>query len=110
MKKILTEAAQIGQAASRTVVIPPPRGGGIRALSRTRCGTMPLWIGGYTMETPPPMVTRDGVVPIPATGATDAQRPHLDVLLCHRYHARDDHETARRRVPVSHGFQRCRWK
>ena len=68
MKKILTEAAQIGQAASRTVVYRPRAAEGF-GLYPNSMWYNPLWIGGYTMETPPPMVTRDGVVPIPATGA-----------------------------------------
>ena len=28
-----------------------------------------LWVGGYTFETPPPLVTKEGIKPFPATGA-----------------------------------------
>ena len=28
-----------------------------------------LWVGGYTFETPPPLVTGNGIEPLPATGA-----------------------------------------
>ena len=27
-----------------------------------------LWVGGYTFETPPPLVTKEGIKPFPATG------------------------------------------
>ncbi len=27
-----------------------------------------LWVGGYTFETPPPLVTKEGIKPLPATG------------------------------------------
>ena len=68
MRKILTEAAAVGQATSRAIVYRPRESEGF-ALYPGSSWVNPLWIGGYTMETPPPMVTREGVVPFPPTGA-----------------------------------------
>ena len=68
MKKLLTEAAQIGQATSRTLVYRPRDAEGFRLYPNSMWYN-PLWIGGYTMETPPPMITKEGVVPIKPTGA-----------------------------------------
>ena len=68
MKKILTEAAAVGQATSRTVVFRARESEGFQVYP----GSMwinALWLGGYTMETPPPMVTKEGIVPFPPTGA-----------------------------------------
>jgi hypothetical protein len=30
---------------------------------------LPLWVGGYSFETPPPLVTENGIEPLPRTGA-----------------------------------------
>jgi hypothetical protein len=30
---------------------------------------LPLWVGGYSFETPPPLVTKEGIKPLPPTGA-----------------------------------------
>ena len=68
MRKILTEAAAVGQATSRAIVYRPRESEGF-ALYPGSSWVNPLWVGGYTMETPPPMVTREGVVPFPPTGA-----------------------------------------
>lgn len=68
MRKILTEAAAVGQATSRTIVFRPRESEGF-ALYPGSMWMNPLWVGGYTMETPPPMVTREGIKPFPPTGA-----------------------------------------
>lgn len=68
MRRVLTEAAAIGQATSRAIVYRPRESEGF-ALYPGSMWLNPLWVGGYTMETPPPMVTREGVVPFPPTGA-----------------------------------------
>jgi hypothetical protein len=68
MRTILTEAAAIGQATSRAIVYRPRESEGF-ALYPGSMWLNPLWVGGYTMETPPPMVTKEGVVPFPPTGA-----------------------------------------
>jgi hypothetical protein len=69
MRRILTDAAAIGTAAARTV--------GFRAREEEGFALYPdsawynqLWVGGYTFETPPPLVSPDGTVtPLPSTGA-----------------------------------------
>ena len=69
MKKILTDAAAIGNAAARTLNWRwrPSDGGYYYEHSNW---LNPLFLGGYNMETPPPAVSADGVItPYPPTGA-----------------------------------------
>lgn len=68
MRKILTEAAAVAEATSRTLVYRPRESEGF-SLYPGSSWTNPLWVGGYTMETPPPMATRAGIEPLPPTGA-----------------------------------------
>ena len=68
MRKILSDAAAVGQATSRTIVFRPRESEGFALYPGSSWVNM-LWVGGYTMETPPPMVTREGIVPFPPTGA-----------------------------------------
>jgi hypothetical protein len=69
MKKILTDAAAIGNAAARTLNWRwRPSDGGYYYENSTWFN--PLFLGGYNMETPPPQVSADGVItPYPPTGA-----------------------------------------
>ena len=69
MKKILTDAAAIGNAAARTLNFKwRPSDGGYYYPNSTWFN--PLFLGGYDMETPPPEVSADGVItPNPPTGA-----------------------------------------
>ena len=69
MKKILTDAAAIGNAAARTLNFKwRPSDGGYYYPNSTWFN--PLFLGGYNMETPPPEVSADGVItPNPPTGA-----------------------------------------
>ena len=69
MKKILTDAAAIGNAAARTLNLKwRPSDGGYYYSNSTWFN--PLFLGGYNMETPPPQVSADGVItPYPPTGA-----------------------------------------
>jgi hypothetical protein len=69
MKKILTDAAAIGNAAARTLNFRwRPTDGGYYYPNSTWFN--PLFLGGYNMETPPPQVSADGVItPYPPTGA-----------------------------------------
>jgi hypothetical protein len=69
MKKILTDAAAIGNAAARTLNWNwRPSDGGYYYPDSTWFN--PLFLGGYTFETPPPQVSADGVItPYPPTGA-----------------------------------------
>jgi len=68
MKKILADAAAVGNAAGRLFnwrVVEYPGWG---YYPNSGWGSM-LWEGGYTFETPPPMVTEEGIKPFPPTGA-----------------------------------------
>ena len=68
MKKILTEAAAVGQATSRTLVYGARDAEGF-ALYPGSSWINPLWVGGYNFETPPPLPTPEGIKPFPDTGA-----------------------------------------
>ena len=69
MKKILTDAAAIGNATARTLNWRWRRSdGGYYYENSNWCN--PLFLGGYNMETQPPQVSADGVItPYPPTGA-----------------------------------------
>jgi hypothetical protein len=70
MKKILTEAAKVGNAAGRSLNWRPgqPHPDWFY-YENSSWGSM-LWEGGYTFETPPPQFTREGMFkPNPHTGA-----------------------------------------
>ena len=66
MKRILTEAAAIGNATGRALDF---RGREKWAYYPNSSWQNMLFEGGYTFETPPPMVTPEGIKPFPATGA-----------------------------------------
>jgi hypothetical protein len=66
MKKILTDAAHVGNATGRTLCF---RFREKWAFYPKSSWQNPLFEGGYGFETPPPLVTRDGVQPFPPTGA-----------------------------------------
>jgi hypothetical protein len=66
MKKILTDAAAVGSATGRT----------LNWRMREKWAYYPgsawgnmLFEGGYGFETPPPLVTKEGIKPFPPTGA-----------------------------------------
>ncbi len=70
MKKILTDAAAVGAAAGRSLnwrfAEEHPEW---IYYENSSWGNM-LWEGGYNFETPPPMITKDGMFkPFPPTGA-----------------------------------------
>jgi hypothetical protein len=70
MKIILTDAAAVGAAVGRSLNW---RFGNVHPdwfyYKNSSWGNM-LWEGGYTFETPPPMITKDGMFkPLPRTGA-----------------------------------------
>src|SRR5262249_52187052 len=60
MRKILTDAAAVGEATSRTIAFRPRESEGF-ALYPGSSWINPLWVGGYTMETPPPLVSKAGI-------------------------------------------------
>jgi hypothetical protein len=65
MRAILEEAAAIGTAMSRTVLFDSK---GMEFYPGSAWTAM-LFVGGYNFETPPPMVTPEGIVPIEPTGS-----------------------------------------
>ena len=65
-----------------------------------------LWVGGYTFETPPPLVTEEGIKPFPATGVRKLHSRTVVLVRGHRGHARDVHAAHRDRVAVPHGQPR----
>ncbi|WP_410874897.1 DUF1254 domain-containing protein [Nocardia sp. A7] len=68
MRKILDEAAAIGQATARSLLFDAPESDGVRFYPNSAWTNM-LFPGGYTFETPPPLVTADGIEPFPVGGA-----------------------------------------
>jgi hypothetical protein len=67
MRRILEEAAAVGAATSRALVFDPRASEGFAYYDDSAWG-LALWVGGYNFETPPPLVTKDGIKPFPATG------------------------------------------
>lgn len=68
MRSILTDAAAIGAAMARTLSFRPRESEGFAFYPDSQWFN-PLWVGGYTFETPPPLVTAQGIEPLPSTGA-----------------------------------------
>jgi hypothetical protein len=68
MRGILEDAAAVGAATSRALVFDP-RASEEFAYYDDSAWQMPLWVGGYSFETPPPLVTEEGIKPLPPTGA-----------------------------------------
>jgi hypothetical protein len=68
MKKILTEAAAVSNATMRMLNMNPRESEGYTYYPGSSWTNM-LFVGGYEFETPPPMVTKEGIVPYPNTGA-----------------------------------------
>ena len=67
MLRILEEAAAVGNATSRALMFDP-RTSERFAYYEGSAWLSNLWVGGYTFETPPPLVTAEGIEPFPATG------------------------------------------
>ena len=67
MRKTLTDAAAVGSATSRTLYFEPRASEGFTYYDGSGWFN-PLWVGGYTFETPPPLVTKEGIKAFPATG------------------------------------------
>jgi hypothetical protein len=69
MKKILTDAAAVGNAAGRALNWRSSEYPGWSYYPGSMWANM-LWQGGYNFETPPPMITKEGFFkPFPPTGA-----------------------------------------
>jgi hypothetical protein len=69
MRKILTDAAAVGNAAGRVLNWRPSESLAWNYYPNSSWANM-LWQGGANFETPPPMITKEGFFkPLPATGA-----------------------------------------
>ncbi len=106
-KKILTDAAEFGNATGRVLNW---RFGDIHPdwfyYENSMWGNM-LWEGGYTFETPPPMVTTARhVQAVAANRRTDPRFADSVLLRLHAGLARHDHARAQSRLAVSDGFPR----
>ena len=69
MRKILTDAITIANAAGRTVGFRPRVSEGFGYYGPSSRWLNPLFVGGYDFTKPPPEITNDGVKPYPDTGA-----------------------------------------
>jgi hypothetical protein len=69
MKKILTEAVAVGNAASRAVTFNARDAEGFNYYGAGSNWVNSLFTGGYEFMTPPPEITKDGVKPYPSDGA-----------------------------------------
>src|SRR5512132_1476058 len=69
MRGILEDAAAVGSATSRTLVFDARASEGFGYYDDESAWGIPLWVGGYSFEPPPPLVTEKGIEPLPRTGA-----------------------------------------
>jgi len=69
MKKILTEAAAVGNAASRAITFNARPSEGFNYYGGESKWMNSLFVGGYDFTTPPPEITKEGVKPFPSDGA-----------------------------------------
>ena len=67
MKKILTDAVNVASATARTLNMNPRETEGFAYYPGSAWFNW-LFVGGYNFETPPPMVTKEGIKPFPPTG------------------------------------------
>jgi len=67
MRRTLEDAAAVGSATSRALFFDPRATEEFTYYDDSAWFNM-LWVGGYTFETPPPLVTKEGIKPLPADG------------------------------------------
>jgi hypothetical protein len=67
MRRILEEAAAVGTATSRSLVFTPRASEGFAYYDGSAWENN-MWVGGYDFETPPPLVTKEGIKPLAPTG------------------------------------------
>ena len=68
MRGILQDAAAVGNATSRALFFNYRDSEGFAYYGDDSAWFNMLWVGGYTFETPPPLVTKHGIEPFPVTG------------------------------------------
>jgi hypothetical protein len=69
MKKILVEAVAFGNAASRTLGMGAHPENHFRYYDKSSAWWNMLFEGGYEFLNPPPLITKEGVKPLPNSGA-----------------------------------------
>ena len=69
MRKILTEAVALGNAASRTIAMGAHPADHYRYYDESSAWYNMLFEGGYEFLNPPPSITKEGVIPSPNSGA-----------------------------------------
>jgi Protein of unknown function (DUF1254) len=99
MRGILEDAAAVGTATSRALLFDPRASEGFMYYDGSAWENQ-MWVGGYDFETPPPLVTEDGIRPFPPRLAFGAAFACRVVLRVYRGHARDVHAAHRSRVAV----------
>ncbi len=68
MRRILDDAAAVGAATSRALVFDARASEEFAYYDDGSAWFTNLFVGGYNFETPPPLVTKEGIEPLPATG------------------------------------------
>ncbi len=68
MKRILTDAVVVGNATGRMLNFSPRAAESWSYYPNSAWFNMG-WVGGYNFETPPPLLTPEGIKPFPNTGA-----------------------------------------
>ncbi len=67
MRRILEDAAAVGTATSRALLFDPRASEGFMYYDGSAWENQ-MWVGGYNFETPPPLVTEEGIKPFAPTG------------------------------------------
>ncbi|MDA0167384.1 DUF1214 domain-containing protein, partial [Solirubrobacter ginsenosidimutans] len=67
MRRVLDDAAAVGTATSRALLFDPRASEGFAYYDGSAWENQ-MWVGGYDFETPPPLVTAEGIKPFAPTG------------------------------------------
>lgn len=67
MRRVLEEAAKVGTATSRALLFDPRESEGFAYYDGSAWENQ-MWVGGYDFETPPPLVTAEGIKPFAPSG------------------------------------------
>ena len=110
LRKILDEAAAVGNAASRTVGMGAHPRDGFRYYDDDSAWWNMLFVGGFEFTNPPPEITAGRHQALPEQGRSTAALTHLDVLHRHRHHPRHVHAAGRRRVAVPRRQRGPEWR
>ena len=65
MRRVLADAAAVGAATSRALFFDARTSEEFAYYDDDSAWFNMLWVGGYTFETPPPLVTAEGIEPFP---------------------------------------------